>query len=392
MAVFNYIDIFLSMEITTNKPLFEAVGCVCILQKKLLLLRRNQEKSYPDHWGLPSGKREENETSIQAALRELFEETGILRTAHNLKFIDTLNIRTADFTFLYTLYVCELTEGTIIKMNASEHSAFGWYSSDEALQLKLVPGLEECLRIVFPELQLSYVQLDLFSDIRTKIPPPPKNDPAIDPSIFNNYNMHNKNYWVSFGPPASGKSTALNEMSKVNPSLKVVRDPTILTKPKSNLSFYLKKAWEDGERSYFFHFQIEVLLFRFIYTLQAPSSSLIDESIYSTLAYSHALRSLSWIGSSEYDTFMKYYRVYVSLLPKPSALFYFRCEPAVLLARMERRGRKIEKLYPSEYIQALSDSFNIVANQLKEEDNFPVIIIDTNRRSATEIARKYVPK
>lgn len=44
--------------------------------KKVLLVKRNK-KPYPNCWNGIGGKLEENETALQAATRECFEETGI---------------------------------------------------------------------------------------------------------------------------------------------------------------------------------------------------------------------------------------------------------------------------------------------------------------------------
>lgn len=56
-------------------PLFKAVGCICIFESEVLLLKRVPGKSYPGYWGVPSGKIKENESPVKAIVRELFEET-----------------------------------------------------------------------------------------------------------------------------------------------------------------------------------------------------------------------------------------------------------------------------------------------------------------------------
>lgn len=44
----------------------------------ILLIRRAQHKAGGGLWAIPGGKLDEGETFVQAAARELFEETGIL--------------------------------------------------------------------------------------------------------------------------------------------------------------------------------------------------------------------------------------------------------------------------------------------------------------------------
>jgi 8-oxo-dGTP diphosphatase len=43
----------------------------------LLQLRDDKAPNYPDVWGLPGGAIEDGETPVEAAVRELWEETGL---------------------------------------------------------------------------------------------------------------------------------------------------------------------------------------------------------------------------------------------------------------------------------------------------------------------------
>jgi 8-oxo-dGTP diphosphatase len=53
-----------------------AVGVVCLREGEVLLIRRGRPPKLGE-WSLPGGKVEWGETLAQAALRELFEETGV---------------------------------------------------------------------------------------------------------------------------------------------------------------------------------------------------------------------------------------------------------------------------------------------------------------------------
>jgi 8-oxo-dGTP diphosphatase len=61
----------------------ELAAAVVILKDRrstdrvLIVRRSNTEGFLPGRWGVPCGKVDENETSRQAVLRELFEETGL---------------------------------------------------------------------------------------------------------------------------------------------------------------------------------------------------------------------------------------------------------------------------------------------------------------------------
>lgn len=54
-----------------------AVGIVFNKQKHVLIAQRPQHAHQGGLWEFPGGKIEENETTLQALKRELFEETGI---------------------------------------------------------------------------------------------------------------------------------------------------------------------------------------------------------------------------------------------------------------------------------------------------------------------------
>lgn len=52
-------------------------------QGEALVLKAN----YKTYWSLPGGWAEDTQTPLQAALRELVEETGIVRTGEQLEFV-----------------------------------------------------------------------------------------------------------------------------------------------------------------------------------------------------------------------------------------------------------------------------------------------------------------
>jgi len=65
------------------------VVCVWVYdgQGKLLLTRRAPEKSYPGTWENSGGAAKAGETSRQAIVRELFEETGIVAQESEFEFL-----------------------------------------------------------------------------------------------------------------------------------------------------------------------------------------------------------------------------------------------------------------------------------------------------------------
>lgn len=379
---------------------FEAVGCLCLFDNTLLLLKRNEGKSYPRHWGIPSGKKRENETRINAAIRELFEETGLIRSSHNLNFLKTYHIINDDMSFLYSLYSCHLSALPDIKINKKEHTTFAWYKLDELSKLLLVPDSVECVRDVLPYLKRPSVQLSLFSELYDTALSPFSRDSieALEIQVMDEVNGYytvnkeylkdNKKFFVSFGPPAAGKTTSLLGMSKQNHDFKYVHDNIILQK-KSRLNYYIHAAFEKKITPLFFHFQMEILLLRFLLTKNAPNNALVDESIFSTLSYSRALYRVGYITAKEYQTFYYHYLHYVEQLPAPEVIFYFNCPIDTLFSRIKRRGRKHEQLYDRNYIENLYFSFYEVSKQLKKD--YKLVTIDTGDLSIKEVTQRYAP-
>jgi 8-oxo-dGTP pyrophosphatase MutT (NUDIX family) len=274
-------------EQTNYPPLFEAVGCICYSKGRILLLKRTDEKSYPGRWGIPSGKVKENESRLRAIVRELFEETGMLLSADNLYLVRTYHVITEEMSFLYTVYQCQFESIPEIKIRSEEHTRFVWFKPEEASQLDLVPGLDGCLKDVLPLLKSWPIQLELFPlQPNSKSPSVTLLEQCVKETIPQRSPLNEmkveKPWYVSFGPPCAGKTTGLKAMSKENENLQFVEYTTILRKRTSRLNFYLRKAFEEDERSLFFHFQIEVLPVRFWQAIGAPAYSLVDDTIYST--------------------------------------------------------------------------------------------------------------
>jgi 8-oxo-dGTP pyrophosphatase MutT (NUDIX family)/deoxyadenosine/deoxycytidine kinase len=373
-------------------PLFKAVGCICIFEGELLLLKRVLGKSYPSYWGVPSGKIKENESPVMAVVRELFEETGILLSNDNLNEIDTYHIVNNDMSFLYTLFVTNLKSPAKIKLNSKEHIKYGWFSPDNALRLELIPDLDECLAEVFPFLRETGKQMELFTGYSSLIINSTKHLETEVKKVLNIISYDKikttKDISISFGPPGAGKTSFFKELILQNPNQKLVSDNT-WSKRTSNLNFYLRKAFEEEQRAFFFHFQMESLFARYSYTVQAPENSLVDESIYTTFAYSRALYRLNWIKKCEYEIFHRYYLMLFSLLPKPKEVIYLDCNVEVLKKRLNKRKRKHESYYTDDYVLALQYAFAEIANELEYKNKFKLIRLNSSDTSSKKLFEKY---
>ena len=102
-------------------------------EKQLYLLLHYQG----GHWDFPKGKLEEGETNVDAALRELKEETGITSIQIQDDFLESISYRFKDrFGELIYKTVYFFVGYTAIKdiMLSHEHKGFCWLPYSEAYQ------------------------------------------------------------------------------------------------------------------------------------------------------------------------------------------------------------------------------------------------------------------
>jgi len=374
-------------------PLFKAVGCVVRFDDTVLLLRRSEYKSYPGAWKLPGGKIEPHETAVQAAVRELYEETHILVSSDQIELFATYPIENVDMAFEYSAFLHLSDQAHRVELTPSEHSAFLWASKPVMARLPLVPGLKTILdeieRTFSPVGQMQLFELPALGRTSELAKYEAEVERSLSWSPLISPVGPCGSWYVAIGPPGAGKSTTLRRMSQLNPLLKLVQDNTIL-KQGSRLNNYLRDAFEHRVIEHFFHFQMEVLPMRWHQVVEAPHNALLDESIFSTLAYSRALLRLHWITKEEYQTFFVHYCRYAALLRQPTTVFYFRCDGETLRRRIRRRGRVLEVLFGKPYLDMLVDCFDEVALELSSST--PVVRVDTTRASTDEIVSRYAPK
>lgn len=77
-------------------------------------------RGHTQRWGLPGGKREGNETPIQTAVRELYEETGLLPVS--LSYV----ITTVGPGGKTAVYLCKNYRGTLRSSAEGKTSWISW--------------------------------------------------------------------------------------------------------------------------------------------------------------------------------------------------------------------------------------------------------------------------
>lgn len=198
-------------------------------------------------------------------------------------------------------------------------------------------------------------------------------------------------YVVTFGPVCAGKTITLKTLASRKPNIHIVSDMLVSDKD-SRLGLYLYSAFVEHNTSFFFHFQLEVLVTRFYQSIMAPMNAFVDETIFSTLAYSRALYQLGWLKQFEYETFFSHYLCYYSLLPNPKTILYFYCEPETIANRIRKRlvydkFRYHEAFYSKQYVETLCSAFADLADELSKI--YEIMFIDTDRMNTEQIIDAY---
>ena len=133
-----YEEIFptISEVLSQGKDSQLAGGILFTNGKQILLLKRDGDCDFVDHWGIPGGKSKENETPHETAHRESKEECG---SNHGEKFAQhhDKNGKNHFHTFLHSI-----VKPFDIKLS-KEHSESKWVDLDKVDSLKLHPKFKE---------------------------------------------------------------------------------------------------------------------------------------------------------------------------------------------------------------------------------------------------------
>jgi phosphatase NudJ len=126
-------------------PQVHVAACYLEIDRKILLLQCREGKSESGKWGVPAGKVEPNESALEAAQRELFEETGIaIRSPGEMSYVHTLYIRKPEIDYVYHLFGVELGSCPEVCLS-HEHQGYHWASCEDLETMPLMAAAREAV-------------------------------------------------------------------------------------------------------------------------------------------------------------------------------------------------------------------------------------------------------
>jgi 8-oxo-dGTP pyrophosphatase MutT (NUDIX family) len=133
------------------KPRFEISAVYVEYNDNILLLHRQNNKSEGNKWGIPGGKVDKNETPLQAAIREVKEETGYDLSNQPIEDVGTVYVEYNDTNhFIHHMFRTKLRgDPGAVKINFCEHKGFTWVTPADGLKMDLLKDEAPCIRLVY---------------------------------------------------------------------------------------------------------------------------------------------------------------------------------------------------------------------------------------------------
>ena len=108
----------------------------CILRdgNKVLLQKRENTGFEDGNYGLPSGHLEENETAIEALVRETEEEIGVIIKEEDLEFVHLNHYlyknNSDEDDYLQIIFITDKWEGEIVNREPHKCTDLSWFDLD----------------------------------------------------------------------------------------------------------------------------------------------------------------------------------------------------------------------------------------------------------------------
>ena len=118
----------------------------------LQIRRTDQTGEYQGSWQIVYGGIEAGETAVQAALREMREEIGLIpRGLFQAEYVETFYFRPKDYVLMMPVFAAEVEAACVIKLN-EEHDAFRWIPAAAVDSAYMWRTQREALGIILGEI------------------------------------------------------------------------------------------------------------------------------------------------------------------------------------------------------------------------------------------------
>ena len=133
-------------------PHFSVSGCYCECQGKVLFLLRNPDKPQGSSWCIPGGKLQPDETPLQALLREVEEEIGVVLKEESVTYCRPVYVKFPSTEFVLHLFRTSFENAPpTLYLAWKENTDYQWVDYEEVTKLPLIPGGKECFCIAFQD-------------------------------------------------------------------------------------------------------------------------------------------------------------------------------------------------------------------------------------------------
>ncbi len=118
---------------------------------QILLLHRQNNISEGNKWAPPAGHIENAEAPLQAAIREIKEETGYDISRQTIEKFKTVYIEYGEHNhYVYHMFLTSLQgDPGAVKIDFNEHKGFTWVTPADALKMKLLKDEDTCIKLIY---------------------------------------------------------------------------------------------------------------------------------------------------------------------------------------------------------------------------------------------------
>jgi len=130
-------------------PKTEVAGCFIKNGDEMLFLKRLPDKPQGNTWAIPAGKIDKGETAEETVIREIQEETGIEMQKQCLSYFGKVYISHSTGDLVFHVFEYNLLGSPQVKFNPGEHTDYRWVTLQESLEMSLIPGEDELIKLAY---------------------------------------------------------------------------------------------------------------------------------------------------------------------------------------------------------------------------------------------------